>query len=145
MLLKNLKTLRKNSDFLSFDRSNVPLDRSKKLKFRTWPPDLFDRYSIASRSIEKQIRSIDYQSKINLLKKSDLCFTRSIESVFRSIETRETRISRNFLRQFSRVFLEQTTNCFDIFIVLPSKTLFDFINEDFQIKHRGFKDHYQES
>ena len=25
-------TLKKNSDFLSFDRSNVPLDRSKKLK-----------------------------------------------------------------------------------------------------------------
>ena len=135
MLLKNLKTLRKNSDFLSFDRSNVSLDRSKKLKIRTWPPDLFDWYLIASRSIEKQIRSIDYQSKINLLKKSNHCFTRSIESDFRSIETRETRISRNFLRQFSTVFLEQTTNCFDIFIVLPSKTLFDFINEDFQIKH----------
>ena len=33
---------------------------------------------------------------------------------------------------------------FDIFIVLSSKTPFDFINEDLQIKHKGFQDHYQE-
>ena len=66
-------TLKKNSDFLSFDRSNVPLDRSKKLK--------------------------------NL--NSTFWLVRSIESNFRSIEKRETRISRIFLRQFSSFFMNK--------------------------------------
>ena len=73
ILFLHVKTLRKNSDFLSFDRFNVPLDRSKKLKNSN----------------------------------STFCLVRSMESDFRSIENRETRISRIFLRQFSSFFMNK--------------------------------------
>ena len=73
ILFLHVKTLRKNFDFLSFDRSNVPLDRSKKLKNSN----------------------------------STFWLVWSIESEFRSIENRETRISRIFLRQFSSFFMNK--------------------------------------
>ena len=73
ILFLHVKTLRKNFDFLSFDRSNVPLDRSKKLKNSN----------------------------------STFWLVWSIESDFRSIENRETRIFRIFLRQFSSFFMNK--------------------------------------
>ena len=73
ILFLHVKTLRKNSDFLSFDRSNMPLDWSKKLKNSN----------------------------------STFWLVRSIKSNFQSIQNRETRISRIFLRQFSSSFMNK--------------------------------------
>ena len=110
MLFIHVKTLRKISEFPDFDRSNVSLDWSKKLKnsnLTAWlVQSILDCLSIDRSKFD---RSTSNQKSI-YLKKSNHCFTWSIKSDFRPIETRETWISKNFLRQFSTVFLEQTTN-----------------------------------
>ena len=56
-----MKTLRKISDFLSFDRSKVPLDRSKKLRNSNLIIWLF-RLILDRLSIDRKINSIDRPS-----------------------------------------------------------------------------------
>ena len=114
----HVKTLRKISEFPDFDRLNVSLDRLKKIK--KFKPDhltcSIDTRLPLDRSKSKFDRSTSNWKSI-YLKRSDYYFTWSIK-------TRETRISRNFLGQFSTGFLEQTSIIWTWLTNIDNKTKF---------------------
>ena len=99
----------------------------KQLKIQNSVPSISRTYYSIDRKMKKFItkvlpRSIDFQF---LLDWSKSTFDR-LKGIFDRSKLAKTKFFQNF-----------TTTVFDIFIILPSKTTFDFINEDLQIKTLG--------
>ena len=79
--------------------------------------------------IEFLLESIDSRFLFDQLKRT---FDRS-----KGILDRSKLAKLNFSQNF-------WVTVFDVFPIFHKKTPFDFMNEDSQIKHYGFQDHYQE-
>ena len=123
--------------FSSIDKKNEEIHHKVTVSF--------DLFSILIQSAEKNIRSIERNSPsiktmknfiIEFLPKSigsQFLFDQSNQSKEHSIDWKEFLIDPNLQKlNFSQNIL---VTVFDIFIVLPLKTPFDFINENLQIKH----------